>query len=77
MMFFSDFDIKRLAFSKHLLIDGTFIYPTGFLQTIVIMYYDEIIDKMIPGIYITINNKTEERYLDTFNYIKYYLYKIL
>ena len=77
MIFFSDFDIKRLAFSKHLLIDGTFIYPTGFLQTIVIMYYDEIIDKMIPGIYITINNKTEERYLDTFNYIKYYLYKIL
>ena len=51
MIFFSDFDIKRLAFSKHLLIDGTFIYPTGFLQTIVIMYYDEIIDKIIPGIY--------------------------
>ena len=27
IIFFSDFDIKRLAFSKHLLIDGKFIFP--------------------------------------------------
>ena len=77
IIFFSDFDIKRLAFSKHLLIDGTFIFPTGFLQTIIIMYYDEIINKMIPGIYITINNKTEEGYTDIFIYIKYYIDKLL
>ena len=66
MIFFSDFDIKRLTFSKHLLIDGTFIFPTDFIQTVIIMYYDEIIDKMIPGIFITINNKTEEDYKDVF-----------
>ena len=37
------------------------------------MYYDEIIDIMFPGIFITIGNKTEEGYNDVFNYIKYYL----
>ena len=41
------------------------------------MYYDEIINKMIPGIYITINNKTEEGYTDIFIYIKYYIDKLL
>ena len=66
IIFFSDFDIKKLSFSKHLLLDGTFIFPTGFSQTIIIMYYDEILDKMLPGIYITINNKTEEGYKDVF-----------
>jgi hypothetical protein len=30
------------------------------------MYYDNITEKMIPGIYIIINNKTEEGYLDSF-----------
>ena len=41
------------------------------------MYYDEILDKMLPGIYITINNKTEEGYKDVFSYIKYYIDNIL
>ena len=52
--FFTDFDIKRLASSEHLLIDGTFIYPLGFMQTVIIMYFDVIIEKMIPGIFIFI-----------------------
>ena len=73
MIFFSDFDIKRLVNSEHILIDGTFIYPEGYLQTIVIMNYDYIIDKMIPGIFIIINNKTEEGYIDCLIYIKYYI----
>ena len=77
IIFFSDFDIKKLSFSKHLLLDGTFIFPSGFSQTIIIMYYDEILDKMLPGIYIAINNKTEEGYKDVFRYIKYYIDNIL
>ena len=77
IIFFSDFDINRLSYSKHLLIDGTFIFPKGFIQTIIIMYYDEIIDKMIPGVFMVINNKTEAGYLDLFNYIKQYIEKIL
>ena len=75
MIFFSDFDIKRLIKSEHLLIDGTFVKPIGFLQTIVIMYFDIIIDKMIPGIFIIINNKTYEGYYDSFLFIKILLIK--
>ena len=45
------------------------------MQTIIIMYYDEIIEKMIPGIYMAINNKIEEGYKDIFLYIKYYIQK--
>ena len=59
-IFFTDFDIKRLIASEHLLIDGTFVYPMDYMQTIIIMYYDVIIEKMIPGIFIIINNKTLE-----------------
>ena len=58
IIFFSDFYIKRLASSKHLLIDTTFIFPKNFMQTIIIMYFDEIIEIIIPGIYVAINNKT-------------------
>ena len=36
--YMTDFDIKRLINSEHLLIDGTFIYPNGYMQTIIIMY---------------------------------------
>ena len=75
MIFFSDFDIKRLIKNEHLLIDGTFVKPIGFLQTIVIMYFDIIIDKMIPGIFIIINNKTYEGYYDSFLFIKILLIK--
>ena len=76
IIFFSDFDIKRFKISEHILLDGTFIYPTGFMQTIILMYYDNITDKMIPGIFIIINNKTYEGYVDCFNYIKNYIYRL-
>ena len=74
-IFFTDFDIKRLIASEHLLIDGTFVYPMDYMQTIIIMYYDVIIEKMIPGIFIIINNKTLEGYKDSFTYIKEYIIK--
>ena len=73
MIFFSDFDIKRLINSEHLLVDRTFIFHIGFMQAIIIMYYDVIIEKMIPGIFIVANNKTQEGYLDSFFYIKNYI----
>ena len=37
------------------------------------MYYDNITEKMIPGIFIITNNKTEEGYLDSFIYIMNYI----
>lgn len=47
------------------------------MQTIIIMYYDVIIEKMLPGIFIIINNKTEEGYQASFTYIKEYIKKLL
>ena len=73
IIFFTDFDIKRFASSEHILIDGTFIYPIGYMQTIIFMYYDIIIEKMIPGIFFVTNNKTEEGYFYSFHYIKDYI----
>ena len=59
MIFYSDFDFKRIFVSEHILVDGTFVYPSDLTQTIIILYYDIITFKFIPGIFILINNKTQ------------------
>ena len=38
LIFFTDFDIKRLIVSEYLLIDVTFVYPFNYMKTIIIMY---------------------------------------
>lgn len=50
MIFFSDFHFKRMFSSQHILIDSTFIFPPEFVQTMIIMNYDSIVYKFIPGI---------------------------
>jgi len=62
LLFFSDFDIRRLIASGHVLIDGTFSFSKGFSQTIIVMYLDPIILKMIPSLFCIINNKSYEPY---------------
>lgn len=44
----------------------TYIYPPGFSQTMIIMYYDIIVYKFILGIFILINNKTLNGYKHIF-----------
>lgn len=56
--------------SEHILVDGTFFYPSGFIQTIILLYYDIIVFKFIPGIFILINNKSQFGYEQPFRYIK-------
>jgi len=73
MIFFCDFSISYLINSNHILIDGKFMAPEGFVQTIIIMYLDPIYEKMIPGIFITINNKFKNGYIEIFEYIKQYI----
>ena len=41
------------------------------------MYYDIYNSKMIPAIFICMDNKTMEVYIFVFPYIKYYIHKIL
>lgn len=43
MIFFTKDALLRLIASENLLIDATFIFPKGFCQTLIIMYYDIII----------------------------------
>ena len=75
IIFFTELSIKRLIISENLLIDGTFTYPKGYYQTIIIMFYDPLLFKMIPGIFIGINNKTLQGYTLVFRFIRDYIYK--
>ncbi len=72
MIFYSNFDIKRLYVSKHILIDGTYVFPKGFTQTIIFLYYDYLTFKFIPAIFILNNNKTQIGYQHAFQDIKEY-----
>ena len=75
IIFFTEIMIKRIIISENLLIDGTFTFPKSFYQTIIIMFYDPICFKMIPGIFIAIKNKNLEGYNECFKYIRDYIYK--
>ena len=41
------------------------------------MYYDQKLNKMIPGIFAPINNKCLKGYNQIFSYIKEYIYGII
>ena len=69
VIYVSDFYIKKLRESKHFYIDGTFVYPKGFKQLIVILYYDQNLEKRYPGVFALINNKTENGYKNLFKSI--------
>ena len=66
IIFFIDFHFKRMFSSNHILIDCTYIFLIGFAQTMIIMYYDTILYKFIPGIFVLINNKTSNGYQHIF-----------
>ena len=48
-------------------IDETYIFPLGFKQTIIILFYDELTKIKYPGAYILINSKLYQGYLLAFN----------
>ena len=48
-IFISDYFINKLNTLKHFYIDGTFVFPKGFKQLIVILFLDENINKRFPG----------------------------
>ena len=76
IIFFCDYHFKRLFSAENILIDGTYIFPIDFTQTIIIMHYDLIIYKFIPSVFILINNKSYNGYKNVFSdildYIKIY-----
>ena len=64
IIFFIDYHFKRIFSSKHILIDCTFIFPLGYIQTMIIMYYDKILYRFIPGIFVLIITKPLNIYLE-------------
>ena len=68
-IYVSDYFIKKLYKANHFYIDGTFVYPSGFKQLIVILYYDKEKVKRFPNLFALINNKTEEGYYFLFKRI--------
>ena len=71
LIFVSNYFIKKLSQSVHLYIDGTFIYPPGFNQLIVILYRDENSGVRYPGLFALINNKKYEGYIYLFEKINF------
>ena len=61
-IFISNYFIKKLNQVEHLYIDGTFIFPPGFIQLIVILYRDDNSGVRYPGLFALINNKKFEGY---------------
>ena len=70
IIFISNYFIKKLRVSEHFYIDGTFVYPSGFRQLIVILFYENKRCKRYPGLFALINNKTENGYIELFKSIK-------
>ena len=66
----SDYHINKMRLSNAFLVDGTFIRPYGYYQTIIIMYLEKYTKKFIPGVYILASNKTEFIYNDSIKSFK-------
>ena len=70
IIFISNYFIKKLRESEHYYIDGTFVYPQGFKQLIVLLYYEGKSNKRYPGLFALINNKKVAGYKYLFMTIK-------
>ena len=70
IIFISNYFIKKIRESEHYNIDGTFVYPQGFQQLIIILYYDRKSNKRCPGLFALVNNKKEAGYRYLFTTIK-------
>jgi len=66
----SQFFIKQLQKTRHIYIDGTFVFPCEFKQLIVILFYESITEARYPGAYILLNSKYYQSYLIAFNAFK-------
>ena len=65
----SDYNINRIKNNFNFYIDGTFVRPVSYQQTLIFMYFDEQTELYVPGIYILMNNKLKSSYIEIFNYI--------
>ena len=69
IIYISSYFIRKLRAAEHFYIDGTFVFPNGFKQLLVILYKDNNKNKRFPGAFALINNKKEAGYLELFRSI--------
>ena len=62
--------------SKHIFIDGTFIHPINYMQTIIVLFVDEITNLKVPGLFALLSNKSYSDYKNLFLLIKDYVFDI-
>ena len=55
--------------NKNKVSNGTIIRPLGYLQTIIIMYFDEKTKIFVPGIIILTNNKLGSNYFEILRFV--------
>ena len=59
-----------MKLAKNLFIDGTFIHTLNYMQTIIILFVDEITKLKIPGLFALLSNKSYNNYKNLFILIK-------
>lgn len=69
----SNYFIRKLRYSIHYYIDGIFVRPKGFVQLIVILYYENKTQKRYLSEFALINNKTEQGYKELFKSLFNYI----
>ena len=62
--------------SRHIFIDGTYIHPFNYIQTIVVLFIDEITNLKVPGLFALLSNKSYNDYKYLFLLIKDYIFDI-
>lgn len=68
VIYASDFMLNRMAASKHIRIDATFIHPPNFLQILIILYID-IINNVRAGAFVFMNRNSQDFYERVFKSI--------
>ena len=63
IIWMSNFNIKRIRYSNHYYLDGTYIATKEFYQILILMYYDKNSNSKIPASYILIISKFENNYI--------------
>jgi len=65
----SDYHLNKMKKSISFLIDGTFIRPYGYFQTLILIYLENDMNKYIPGCFILLNDKTEFIYKNSLYFL--------
>lgn len=71
LIYSTDFQLNLISNSNQVYIDGTFkIAPKDYKQVLILFSFNNLINKVVPCIFVILNRKTETIYQNTFKKIK-------